>query len=856
MKITIDGRSIELKEKKTILAAARENEIYIPSLCDHPRLEPFGGCRLCLVEVKGRKGYVPACATAAEDGMDILTATSDLLDMRRRILELILTEHPNACLICSEKEMCDDHKATIRKVGEVTGCVLCSNNGQCELQDVVDALKIENIPFPSVYRNFDIRKNDPFFDRNYNLCILCGRCVRVCHEVRGASAISFVFRGTQAVIGTSFDKPLLESGCQFCGACTDVCPTGALVERAVRPDALPEENKEIICPLCSLGCTLTVGLKGGRIVCSLPSEDGPVNKGQGCVKGRFAVRDVVHSSKRIAKPMIRIDGKLSETTWEETLAYVAERLAKYKNKDVAFISSPQVTEEETFVFYKFARDVLKTEQIDGAASFSPHAALWDSMNRNGIAPEWNFSFQEIARAKAILLIGAEVPVSHPVIWLEILKAVRKGAELLTVTTRETPLRRFSSVFLRVHPGTEISVLGCLLNIVLESEHGQGFSHLDGYKKLKNSTEEFSLSQAAEISGVKEDDLKKVARTLLEVKPSVILFGPGVTHIPGGRQCIDFLWNMASVSRAKLIPLSSESNLRGEIEIRRRFLGKGMSFPQIVASARTGKVKALYAAGPLPYLEKSGLEFLAIQDCYDNGNLPFADAVLPATTFAEKEGTYINAEGRIQHSKKIIEPLGEAKPDWWILAQIAKRLGVKGFDYEKSSDILDELSQVLPGFEGINSRSLKRDEEFFLKEERKAEACLIPSVAGLSPIRTTEDFPFLLVGDYGHDYYRGLDLSEEITGMRRIRNSRWICISPNDADRLNVSHGEKIRVESSSGRITALARITEAIPDHIVVGNFVLNGDAEFSPARLFPSFSNNPDSQFMTIEPVRIAREE
>ncbi|MGB6338409.1 MAG: 2Fe-2S iron-sulfur cluster-binding protein, partial [Candidatus Aminicenantaceae bacterium] len=202
MKIIIDNKMIETEGQKTILNVARDNRIYIPSLCDHKELSPFTGCRICLVEIKGRRGYPPSCGTYVEEGMEIVTDSPELRKLRKDILELILSEHPNACLICSEKDSCDDYKSTIRKVGEVTGCVLCSNNRRCELQDVVDALKLEKVGFPSVYRDFEIKRRDPFFDRNYNLCILCGRCVRVCHELRGASAIAFVNRGPDEVIGT------------------------------------------------------------------------------------------------------------------------------------------------------------------------------------------------------------------------------------------------------------------------------------------------------------------------------------------------------------------------------------------------------------------------------------------------------------------------------------------------------------------------------------------------------------------------------------------------------------------------------------------------------------------------------
>jgi len=371
MKVTIDGKKIEVEGKRTILEVARENGIFIPSLCDHPRLTPFGGCRLCIVEIKEKGGYPPSCSTYVENGMEIKTKTPRLQKLRREILELILSEHPNACLICSEKENCDEYKSTIRKVGEVTGCVLCSNNGRCELQDVVKTLKIDKVRFPSVYRNLEVKKGDPFFDRDYNLCILCGRCVRVCHEVRGASALSFIYRGSQAVVGTVLDLPLLESGCQFCGTCVDVCPTGSLAERAIRYESLPDERAKTICPLCSMGCELEIDLKKQKILSSKPSDEGAVNQGQACVKGRFLIKDVVHSRRRILKPLVRVNKELEEASWEEALDYVAQRLKKFKGKKIALIDSTQVYCEEYFLLHKFASEELKTVNVDSSYRFSP-----------------------------------------------------------------------------------------------------------------------------------------------------------------------------------------------------------------------------------------------------------------------------------------------------------------------------------------------------------------------------------------------------------------------------------------------------------------------------------------------------
>jgi len=852
MKIIIDRKEIELEGRKTILEVSRENDIFIPSLCDHPHLTPFAGCRLCIVEVKGTKGHPPSCSTYVDEGMEIKTKTPRLQKLRREILELILSEHPNACLICSEKENCDEYKSTIRKVGEATGCVLCSNNGRCELQDVVEALKVDKVNFPSLYRNFEVKKSDPFFDKNYNLCILCGRCVRICHEVRGASAISFVYRGSQTVVGTVLDQSLLETGCQFCGACVDVCPTGSLTERAIKYEALPDETAKTVCPLCSMGCELKIDLKGGKILSSKPSEDGAVNRGQACVRGRFLIRDLVYTSRRILKPLIRVNKELEEVSWKEALDFVAQKLKKYRGKEVALIVSPQLSCEENFIFHKFARERLKTENIDSSSRFSPLAAYHRMTQENNIEPASNFKIRDISKANVLFIIGEDLAVSHPIIWLEVLKAVKKGAKLIVASTIEFPMNRFSSIWLQIKPGTEFYLLSSLSKILFDNEQAKNLSRVEGFESFKNSLDELDISKAFKITGVAEEELKETSRLLLEAEAPAFLFGMGLAQYPWGSQNEAALWNLALQTQAQLFPLGLESNLRGLFEIENSSLDKGLAFNQIIHAASSGDIKALYLAGPIPFLKKSGLEFLVLQDCFKNENFKFANAVLPATTFAETDGTFINIEGRIQKSTKVIDPLGEAKPDWWIISQLARKMGNKGFNYKNSSGVVKEMGKAIPGFSNISHQNLKKSGEIFVQEEKKGERSFIPIKDSRPSYKTSKKYPFLMFFDYSLDYYRSLALGQESRGLKKIRDSRWFKISLEDAGKMKIKEGENIVIESSAGKVKGVAKITESVPKGTVGASFLWSEDSDFSAAGLIPSVLQ--ESHSLGMLPVNIKR--
>jgi predicted molibdopterin-dependent oxidoreductase YjgC len=703
--LTIDGRKVVVPAGTSVLDAARQAGIDIPTLCHHPLLRPDGACRLCLVEIEGAKGPTASCTLPAAEGMVVRTDTPDLCALRREILSYTLSEHPYTCLVCDRRNTCHEWQTTIRKAGVTTGCENCPKNGQCEIQSLVEKVGLTVMPYPIAYRGLPVEKDDPFFDRDYNLCVLCGRCVRMCQEVRCADILGFLERGAQTRVGAVPGRSHLEMDCEFCGSCVDVCPTGALYDKRTKWEGPPETSGELICPYCSVGCRMELRIGNGRIV-GVRAADGPANAGQACVRGRYGLTELVHAKGRIAAPMARRDGRLVETSWENALSAAAERLAGVKGGEFAVLGSPHLTSEAAFVLGRFARGVMKTRNIDCTA---PAPTLPPRYGKSeDVSPA---ILGDIRRAGCILVIGSNPRLSHPVVAVAVRQAVRNGAKLVVFDPRRTDLARKADLWVQMPPGGDAELLAAMT-----------------------------------ARGKKRSGDISAAKILMENGPVMAIVGSGITGQPRSAEVFKSLRTLTSMA---VLVLAGPANSIGVSEAGLVAAAGETDYREIAAGIASGRIRALYTAGgipPLPGLDR--LELLIVQDLTLAPHLrAHAHIVFPAASFAEAGGTMTNCEGRQQTWDAVLPAFGSSQPDWKIPADLSARMGSRAAAYADLNAVRAAMHASAshpprrkPARKAVTAR--KSTGSFLLIAERNGfgyrSFSLTRRVAGMAEVKTDED----------------------------------------------------------------------------------------------------------------------
>ncbi|KAA1281157.1 MAG: hypothetical protein EGP14_02555, partial [SAR202 cluster bacterium] len=680
--ISIDGVEIKTEPGKMVLEAAIEAGLYIPYLCYHSGMKPFAACRMCVVSVEGGRGFPAACTLPVQDGMQVRSETDEINETRRGVMQMLIADHPNGCLTCHRIDICGPSDVCLRHVSVNDRCITCPKNERCEFKDTVRYLGMElESPLEYNYRDIPLEVSDPFYDRDMNLCITCGRCVRVCDEVRGDAAIGFIERSGRALVGTSQGTSLLESGCEFCGACIDVCPVGALVEKNHKWEK-PRTVQKSICPHCPVGCQLNLEFNGdGKFIRAVADINAPANKGQACYKGKFGL-EFLNKETAIKQPLIRRDGLLEEATWEEAIAFISSRLGDYIGDEFSMLTSPNSTNEELYVAQKFSRAVMKTNNVDQTSNVTPELTV--GLERAlGYGAATN-SIWELENSKCILVFNTNVTENQNVVAVPIKKAVRQGAKLIVIDTREVELTRQADSWLRPSPGTELLLLGGILKLLVQgSLHDPDWisDNCEDPDTLYYVLDTIDLAAVSLETQVSIDDISKAAELFAAADSGSIVYGLDNLNADVHRGCVVSLVNIALLTanlgkpNSGLYPMRTGSNEQGAWDVGSvpyRLPGgrswtdegakneiesawncelptnRGKQATDILSSSDLAGVKSMFLIGDSPnftngcfamgYDHLEQLEFLVVQDSFMSPATAVADVVLPRALFTSKDGT--------------------------------------------------------------------------------------------------------------------------------------------------------------------------------------------------------------------------
>ena len=749
--ISIDGVEIKTQPGKMVLEAAIDAGIYVPYLCYHPGMKPFAACRMCVVSVEGGRGFPAACTLPVADGMRVRSEAHDVIELRRSVMQMLIAEHPNGCLTCHRVDICGPSDVCLRHVSVNDRCVTCPKNERCEFKDTVRYLGMElESPLNYTYKQIPLEVSDPFYDRDYNLCIACGRCVRACEEIRGDDAICFTERSGKALVGTSFGTSLLESGCEFCGACIDVCPVGALVERDHKWEK-PRRIEPTICPHCPVGCQLNLELNDAdEMIRVVPEFNAPANRGQACFKGKFGL-EFLNRRDRLKQPLIRRDGNLSEATWEEALDFVASRLEGYRGETFALLAAPDCTNEEFYLAQKFARVAMGSNNVDVLSNLQPEATL--ALERGmGYAAATN-SIWDLEQADCILVFNANVTEDNNVLALPVKAARKRGASVVVIDVREVELTRHADLWLRPAPGAELLLLGGILREIID----QGLDkkdwveeHCEDPSTLMYYLHNLDMEEVVSATQVSRESIAEVARLLGEGGKSAICFALDTIAEELQRDCASALVDIALLTGnvgepgSGLYPVRQGANEQGAWDvgcITNRLPGRGAAMNERARSeveeilqcslptsrgfavkrcleaAAEGQVKAMVLLGNshnvsngrlgegLAALEK--LEFLVVAETFMSESAQLADVVFPRAALAEKDGTVTNLERRIQRVKPAIQSSSENSGDGqWFLAELGRRLGASGFEFSTAGEVMEEIAGVVPFYAAVSYPALE------------------------------------------------------------------------------------------------------------------------------------------------------
>ncbi len=847
--LTINGQEVVAQDDQTILEVALVNDIHIPRLCYDPRVSATGACRLCVVEIEGERGLQTSCTRVVAEGMNVSTETAAVRASRKMTLEFLLSEHD-------------------------ARCTSCDSDGDCVLQDYSYEYGADLGHFGSLVpeeRELVYTGGNKGIVYDPAKCVRCQLCVKICSEVAMVEALTLKGRALDVRVSTAFDLPLNETTCELCGLCISACPTNALWEtRAQGMGRAKDLNKvRTTCTYCGVGCQidLNVNPRTNRIV-RVTSEPGSVvNDGNTCVKGRFGVQ-FVSSPDRLTKPLIRENGEFREASWEEALSYAGKRLseirAEHGPEGLAFLSSCRCTNEENYLMQKIARTAGRTNNIDQCATTCHAPTVAGLATAFGSGAMTN-SIDEIKDVETLFIIGSNPTEAHPIVGYEMKKALRKGAKMVVCDPRKTWVAQRADIHIQHAHGTDNSLINAMMKTIIEEDlHDKAFlaERCENFDAYRENLKGYDVEEAARVCGVDADDIRAAARMYAQGSPSAIFYTLGITEHTCGTENVMNLANLAMLCgqigkpSSGINPLRGQNNVQGGCDMgaihsvfpgyqkvadeamREKFgeawgveipTNKGGRVTDFIEKAHEGVLKAFYAFGEDPVrsepnqslviesLEK--LDFLLVQEIFMTETAKLADVVLPATCFAEKDGTFTNSERRVQRVRKAVDPPGEARPDWQIICDVSTAMGYP-MHYASASDVFDEMASLTPSYGGI---SYDRIDDVglqwpcptqdhpgtqYLHDGRFTRGKGLMSVINFRPPAEMPDDEYPLVLSTGRTlyHYNIGNMTRECETITQKQNENFIEMHPCDAEELGIRDGESARVTTRRGSIVVRAKV--------------------------------------------------
>jgi formate dehydrogenase major subunit len=865
--LTIDGFDVTVPEGTSVMRAAMDLGVRVPKLCATDSLEAFGSCRMCLVEIEGRNGTPASCTTPVTPGMVVKTQTPLLRTLRKGVMELYISDHPLDCLTCAA-------------------------NGDCELQDAAGEVGLRDVRYGYEGENHlcaEADASNPYFTFDPSKCIACSRCVRACDEVQGTFALTIQGRGFESKVAAGMDEAFMDSECVSCGACVQACPTATLSEKSVIEIGLPEHSLITTCAYCGVGCSFKAEMRGEDVVRMVPYKDGKANRGHSCVKGRFAFGYASHR-ERILNPMIRekITDPWREVSWDEAIAYTASAFKKiqadYGKDAVGGITSSRCTNEETFLVQKLVRAGFGNNNVDTCARVC-HSPTGYGLKTTFGTSAGTQDFDSVEHTDVILLIGANPTDGHPVFASRMKKRLRQGAKLIVVDPRRTDIVRSPHIeaahHLPLKPGTNVAVLTAMAHVIVtEGLSNEAFIRercdWSAYEAWASFVADprHSPEQSQPYTGVPADDLRDAARLYATGGNGAIYYGLGVTEHSQGTTTVMAIANLAMVTGnlgregVGVNPLRGQNNVQGACDMgsfphefagyrhvsddaaRQLFEGlwgvslekePGLRIPNMLDAAQDGSFRGLYIQGedilqsdPDTHHVAAGLaamDCVVVQDLFLNETANYAHVFLPGSTFLEKDGTFTNAERRIQRVRKVMSPKN-GYGDWEITQLLSNALGYP-MTYSHPSQIMDEIAATTPSFAGVSYAVLEAEGSvqwpcnaaapqgtpiMHLDGFARGKGLFVLTDYVPTDERTGARFPLLLT--------TGRVLSQYNVGAqtRRTENVAWhkedlLEIHPCAAETRGLKDGDFVRLASRAGETSLRCLITDRVAPGVVYTTF-------------------------------------